>query len=224
MRADAHETAFSDEFAQRASFEDPSLWYRVEEEANVMGPVQVELDQDLVAVLEELHRPVKEAARELIVLELYRQGELSSGKAAQLLGLEREDFIRQASAQGIPYFQLRGEDLRRELNLRQAALSARRFQFQSAYCARGHWTTGPASGSLPIRSDPTRGRSRDPALRAGHALMVAGSHARSSAAGDGLATRPGQRRAGGDCPGTKPALTRSFSMTSLRGGLHRLPG
>ena len=58
----------------------------------VMGPVHVELDQDLVAVLEELQRPVKEAARELIVLELYRQGELSSGKAAQLLGLEREDF------------------------------------------------------------------------------------------------------------------------------------
>ena len=81
-----------------------------------MGPVHVELDQDLVAVLEELHRPVKEAARELIVLELYRQGELSSGKAAQLLGLEREDFIRQASAQGIPYFQLRGDDLRRELD------------------------------------------------------------------------------------------------------------
>ena len=81
-----------------------------------MGSVHVELDQDLVAVLEERHRPVKEAARELIVLELYRQGELSSGKAAQLLGLEREDFIRQASAQGIPYFQLRGEDLRRELD------------------------------------------------------------------------------------------------------------
>ena len=81
-----------------------------------MGLVPVELDQDLVAVLEELRLPVKEAARELIVLELYRQGELSSGKAAQLLGLEREDFIRQASAQGIPYFQLRGDDLRRELD------------------------------------------------------------------------------------------------------------
>ena len=81
-----------------------------------MGLVPVELDQDLVAVLEELRRPVKEAARELIVLELYRQGELSSGKAAQLLGLEREDFIRQASAKGIPYFQLRGVDLQRELD------------------------------------------------------------------------------------------------------------
>ena len=81
-----------------------------------MSAVQIELDHELVAVLEELHRPVQEAAREMIVLELYRQGELSSGKAAQLLGVEREDFIRHASARGIPYFQLRGEDLRRELD------------------------------------------------------------------------------------------------------------
>ena len=68
-------------------------------------------------LLENLHRPVKQAARELIVLELYRQGELSSGKAAELLGLAREQFIRQASElRGIPYFQLDGEDLQRELD------------------------------------------------------------------------------------------------------------
>lgn len=81
-----------------------------------MGAVQVQLDQDLVELLEELHRPAKQAARELIVLELYRQGEVSSGKAAALLGLEREAFIRQASEQGIPYFQLEGEELQRELD------------------------------------------------------------------------------------------------------------
>jgi predicted HTH domain antitoxin len=81
-----------------------------------MGNVQIDLDPELVAVLEELHRPVTEAARELIVLELYRQGEISSGKAAQLLGIEREDFIRHASTHGIPYFQLQGEDLRREID------------------------------------------------------------------------------------------------------------
>jgi predicted HTH domain antitoxin len=68
----------------------------------LMGVVPVELDQDLVALLEELQRPAKQAARELIVLELYRQGEVSSGRAAQLLGMEREEFIRHASEQGIP--------------------------------------------------------------------------------------------------------------------------
>jgi predicted HTH domain antitoxin len=81
-----------------------------------MGAASVELDEDLVALLEELRRPAKEAARELIVLELYRQGEVSSGRAAQLLGMEREAFIRHASNQGIPYFQLQGEDLQRELD------------------------------------------------------------------------------------------------------------
>ena len=80
-----------------------------------MGALPVELDQDLVALLEELQRPAKQAARELIVLELYRQGEVSSGRAAQLLGMEREEFIRHASEQGIPYFQLEGEELQREL-------------------------------------------------------------------------------------------------------------
>ena len=81
-----------------------------------MGAVSVELDQDLVALLEEFHRPVKQVAQELIVLELYRQGEVSSGRAAQLLGMDREEFIRHASKQGIPYFQLQGEELQRELD------------------------------------------------------------------------------------------------------------
>lgn len=50
------------------------------------------------------------------MLELYRQGELSSGRAAQLLELGREEFIRYASKQGIPYFQLQGPELQRELD------------------------------------------------------------------------------------------------------------
>lgn len=45
--------------------------------------MQIELDEDLVALLEGLGRPASEKARELIALGLYRQGELSSGKAAQ---------------------------------------------------------------------------------------------------------------------------------------------
>ena len=49
-----------------------------------MEAARVELDRDLVDLLEELHRPAKQAARELIVLELYRQCEESSGRAAQL--------------------------------------------------------------------------------------------------------------------------------------------
>jgi len=81
-----------------------------------MEAVPVQLDQDLVELLEELQRPARKAARELIVLGLYRQGEVSSGRAAQLLGMEREEFIRHASKQGIPYFQLEAEELQREVD------------------------------------------------------------------------------------------------------------
>jgi len=81
-----------------------------------VGAAPVELDRDLVDLLEELRRPAKKAARELIVLELYRQGDVSSGRAAQLLNMEREEFIRYASKQGIPYFQVEGDELQRELD------------------------------------------------------------------------------------------------------------
>jgi predicted HTH domain antitoxin len=81
-----------------------------------MEATPIEIDRDLVDLLEELHRPAKQAARELIVLELYRQGEVSSGRAAQLLGKEREEFIKYASAKGIPYFQLDSGELQRELD------------------------------------------------------------------------------------------------------------
>ena len=81
-----------------------------------MAPVQVELDSDVVALLEEFQRPVQIAARELIVLELYREGLVSSGKAAELMGMPRDAFIRRAGTLGIPYFQIDGEQLRQELS------------------------------------------------------------------------------------------------------------
>jgi hypothetical protein len=53
---------------------------------------------EAVPVRLELQRPAKQAARELSVLELDRQSEVSSGRAAPLLGMEREEFIRYAKA------------------------------------------------------------------------------------------------------------------------------
>jgi predicted HTH domain antitoxin len=73
------------------------------------------LDEELVALLEGLHQPVKETARELIVLELYRRGVLSSGRAAELLGLTRDAFIQHASQSGIPYFHLSEAELQAEI-------------------------------------------------------------------------------------------------------------
>jgi hypothetical protein len=41
---------------------------------------------------------------------------VSSGRAAQLLGKEREEFIRYASETGVPYFQLDSDELQREFD------------------------------------------------------------------------------------------------------------
>lgn len=75
-----------------------------------MSVTQVELDQDLSVFLQESNRPIQQVARELIVLELYRRGTISSGKAAQLLDMPRFEFIRYASRLGIAFFDMTDEE------------------------------------------------------------------------------------------------------------------
>ncbi len=68
-----------------------------------MSTIHVELEDELADLLQELGEPVETAVREVIVLELYRRGRISSGKASSLLGMLLIDFIRYASSIGIPY-------------------------------------------------------------------------------------------------------------------------
>ncbi len=75
-----------------------------------MQTLQIELDADLAAALQQLNQPFERSARALIVLELYRRGVISSGKAAQLLGMERFAFVQCSSSLGIPYFDLTPEE------------------------------------------------------------------------------------------------------------------
>jgi predicted HTH domain antitoxin len=82
--------------------------------------VTVQLDDDLAAILKREDEPVERAALEMIVLELYRRGTISSGKAAELLDVPRYDFIQRASALGIPYFNLTPEELDAEVDLIRA--------------------------------------------------------------------------------------------------------
>jgi predicted HTH domain antitoxin len=79
-----------------------------------MSTLSIELDPELVTLLERLERPIKETARELIVLELYRRGAVSSGRAAELLRLPRQSFLDLASRLGVPYFRLTEAELEQE--------------------------------------------------------------------------------------------------------------
>ncbi len=79
-----------------------------------MSTVTLELGDDVMALLRQSHRPAPETARELVVMELYRRGTISGGKAAELLGMSRLEFIHSASYLGIPYFSMTQEEWQNE--------------------------------------------------------------------------------------------------------------
>ena len=68
-----------------------------------MVTVRLDLDDGIAALLRRPDRSVEDEARDLIVTELYRRGAVSRGKAASLLGLSLDAFLRHAASLGIPY-------------------------------------------------------------------------------------------------------------------------
>jgi predicted HTH domain antitoxin len=81
-----------------------------------MASTNLDLGEELGALLAKLGQPVEQAAREMIVLELYRREVISSGKATALLGMARLDFIRRASELGIPYFRFTDDEWQAEVS------------------------------------------------------------------------------------------------------------
>jgi predicted HTH domain antitoxin len=80
-----------------------------------MSSTILNLGDELSGVLAALGEPIEQAAREMIVFELYRRGAISSGKAAELLGMPRLDFIRRTSELGIPYFRFSEDEWQAEV-------------------------------------------------------------------------------------------------------------
>jgi predicted HTH domain antitoxin len=75
----------------------------------------LEFDPEVINLLRDFNQPVQNSAQELILLELYRLGRISSGKAAELLKMSRTDFIQYASRLGIPYFDFTDEEWAEEV-------------------------------------------------------------------------------------------------------------
>lgn len=73
----------------------------------------VVLDDELAALLEG-EKPLEQAARETIVMDLFRRRKISSGKACELLSLERMDFVRRAGELGVPVYLTTEEEWERE--------------------------------------------------------------------------------------------------------------
>ncbi|HEY5871279.1 MAG TPA: UPF0175 family protein [Candidatus Tectomicrobia bacterium] len=78
-----------------------------------MSEVICDLPPELVSVLRELGEPAP-IVKEYVVIELYRRGLLSSGKAAELLGMNRVAFIHYTGRLGIPFFRMTKDEWEEE--------------------------------------------------------------------------------------------------------------
>lgn len=80
-----------------------------------MTTIHLDLDEDFLVLLRQQDPSIERAARELMVMELYRRGAVSRGKSAELLGMPLADFLDRAAALGIPYFDYTEEDWAEEM-------------------------------------------------------------------------------------------------------------
>jgi predicted HTH domain antitoxin len=77
--------------------------------------LEVTFPNDLFALLGYSKPHAAEAVREFSVLGLYQERRISTGKAAELLGIGKREFARLLARKGIAYFDYSHEELADEL-------------------------------------------------------------------------------------------------------------
>jgi predicted HTH domain antitoxin len=76
--------------------------------------VQVSLSRELADLLDGTGAGLDARVREALVLTLFQEGTISSGKAATLLDISKEAFRRLLSQRDLPYFDQSLEDVLRD--------------------------------------------------------------------------------------------------------------
>ena len=76
------------------------------------------LELQLPEALRELGFGDEEICREvpvLLVMKRFREGAISSGKAARILGISRREFLERLAHEGVPIYDPKDEELAQEL-------------------------------------------------------------------------------------------------------------
>jgi predicted HTH domain antitoxin len=76
--------------------------------------LEVPLSKDLFAMLGFSRAEAVETLKEFSVLGLYLERKISAGKAADLMGMRKREFIRLLARKGIPYFDYTAEEMEGE--------------------------------------------------------------------------------------------------------------
>ncbi|MGA9351569.1 MAG: UPF0175 family protein [Anaerolineae bacterium] len=82
--------------------------------------LEVPLPKELVSILGFAQAQTVQTIQELLVIGLYQEGRFSSGKAAELLGMTKREFIRLLARKGIPYLGYSLEELAEEFKVVEA--------------------------------------------------------------------------------------------------------
>jgi len=83
--------------------------------------LKLDLPEELFSSLGSSQQEVIQKVREVLVLHLLRQKEISQGKAAEVLGISRSDLFDLMAEQDIPVLELSEEELKEGLvNLKGA--------------------------------------------------------------------------------------------------------
>ncbi|GIV79516.1 UPF0175 family protein [Litorilinea aerophila] len=82
-----------------------------------MLTVHLQFPRDLLGALEIPQEQLEARLRELIALQLFQEGRVSSGKGAELLGVSKLEFIQLLARHGLFYFMETPEELVSEVNM-----------------------------------------------------------------------------------------------------------
>jgi predicted HTH domain antitoxin len=82
-----------------------------------MATLTVDLPENLLSTLYQSRDEAEKDVRLAIAIEWYRRGAISQGRAAEIIGLTRADFIDELAARKIDVIQLDLEELKREIGL-----------------------------------------------------------------------------------------------------------
>jgi predicted HTH domain antitoxin len=87
--------------------------------------VGLDLPRDMLGTLEVPESELGVRVRLLLALELYREGKISAGKAAEIAAVTKRDFVRFAGMRhGLPYFSERQGELSKQMERMMNVLQA----------------------------------------------------------------------------------------------------
>ena len=79
--------------------------------------VSVELPERIARLLGATPQAAARRLKELVLIELFRQGELSSGWAAEQLEISKDDFLDLLATHDVPYIDMSEEELRQQVEV-----------------------------------------------------------------------------------------------------------